>query len=177
MELLNAQLNRKNEQLDAILQTAPDIIFSSQGDGYRDYISDRFFEFTGSNSQVANGHGWIEFIHPEDREETASRWALSTKSGELYEAEYRLRAKLGNTAGLERGRFPFAITMGKLSAGTAHARISTTASFSSNLFGKMRLRSKNLWKSEPKPFASSPADSCACRTKNAAGSPANCTIV
>ncbi len=95
LELLNAQLNRKNEQLDAILQTAPDIIFSSQGDGYRDYISDRFFEFTGSNSQVANGHGWIEFIHPEDREETASRWALSTKSGELYEAEYRLRAKLG----------------------------------------------------------------------------------
>src|SRR5258705_7784029 len=30
LELLNNQLNRKNEQLDAILQTAPDIIFSSQ---------------------------------------------------------------------------------------------------------------------------------------------------
>ena len=95
LELLNAQLNRKNEQLDAILQTAPDIIFSSQGDGFRDYISDRFFEYTGSDSQVANGHGWIDFIHPEDRDETAKRWALCSKSGEQYEAEYRLRAKLG----------------------------------------------------------------------------------
>src|SRR6201997_4940793 len=39
LEMLNAQLAMKNEQLDAILQTAPDIIFSSRGDGSRDYIS------------------------------------------------------------------------------------------------------------------------------------------
>ena len=95
LELLNSQLNRKNEQLDAILQTAPDIIFSSQGDGFRDYISDRFFEYTGANAEAANGHGWVDFIHPEDREHTVERWAMCTKSGENYEAEYRIRGKSG----------------------------------------------------------------------------------
>jgi len=95
LELLNSQLNRKNEQLDAILQTAPDIIFSSQGDGFRDYISDRFFEYTGSNSEAANGHGWVDFICPEDREQTIERWAMCTKSGENYEAEYRIRGRSG----------------------------------------------------------------------------------
>src|SRR5258705_2681636 len=65
LELLNSQLNRKNEQLDAILQTAPDIIFSSQGDGFRDYVSDRFFEYTGSEPHKANGHGWMDYLHPD----------------------------------------------------------------------------------------------------------------
>jgi len=95
LELLNAQLNRKNEQLDAILQTAPDIIFSSQGDGFRDYMSDRFFEFTGSEPNVANGHGWMDYVHPEDREATDGRWKLCMSSGEHYEAEYRMRGRHG----------------------------------------------------------------------------------
>jgi PAS domain S-box-containing protein len=96
LELLNTQLNHKNEQLDAILQTAPDIIFSSQGDGFRDYISDRFFEYTGSGPQASNGHDWIDFVHPEDRENTDNQWRTCTQSGENYEAEYRLRDKMGD---------------------------------------------------------------------------------
>src|SRR5262249_52005837 len=96
LELLNSQLNRKNEQLDAILQTAPDIIFSSRGDGFRDYISDRFCEYTGADAQAANGHGWIDFIHAEDRARTVEQWALCTNSGESYESEYRIRGRSGD---------------------------------------------------------------------------------
>src|SRR5689334_1961808 len=33
LELLNGQLTRKNQELDAIVKTAPDIIFSSKSDG------------------------------------------------------------------------------------------------------------------------------------------------
>src|SRR5271163_3697224 len=43
---LNAQLVGKNQELDAIIHTAPDIIFSRKADGSRDYISDRFYDFT-----------------------------------------------------------------------------------------------------------------------------------
>ncbi|MFY9906253.1 MAG: response regulator, partial [Terriglobales bacterium] len=47
--VLNRELARKNQELDAIVRTAPDIIFSKQPDGARDYISDRFLEFTGAD--------------------------------------------------------------------------------------------------------------------------------
>src|ERR1700683_4081566 len=43
---LNVELVGKNQELDAIVHTAPDIIFSRKADGSRDYISDRFYEFT-----------------------------------------------------------------------------------------------------------------------------------
>src|SRR5579859_5996847 len=45
---LNADLAQKNQELDAIVQTAPDIIFSRQPDGNREYISGRFYEYTGA---------------------------------------------------------------------------------------------------------------------------------
>src|SRR6266550_370121 len=37
LQLLNGELARKNQELDAIVKTAPDIIFSRQSDGTRDY--------------------------------------------------------------------------------------------------------------------------------------------
>lgn len=95
LEVLNHQLNRKNEQMDAILQTAPDIIFSSQGDGSRDYISERFFEYTGAPVDCAKGFGWIDYVHPEDREQIKADWARCVQAGENYEAEYRIRGSTG----------------------------------------------------------------------------------
>ena len=47
LQQLNGELAGKNQELDAIVKTAPDIIFSRQSDGSRDYISSRFYEFTG----------------------------------------------------------------------------------------------------------------------------------
>ena len=95
LEVLNGQLNRKNDQLDAILQTAPDIIFSSRGDGSRDYVSDRFFEYTGGSKDSAKGFAWLDFVHPEDREEIKRHWTQCVTSGENYEAEYRIRGTEG----------------------------------------------------------------------------------
>jgi response regulator RpfG family c-di-GMP phosphodiesterase len=40
---LNLELAEKNLELDAIVHTAPDMIFSRSADGARDYISDRFY--------------------------------------------------------------------------------------------------------------------------------------
>src|SRR5271167_2647333 len=57
LQLLNSELARKNQELDAIVRTAPDIIFSRQSDGGRDYISDRFYEYTGAVMGTANGFG------------------------------------------------------------------------------------------------------------------------
>ena len=50
------------------MQTAPDIIFSRQADGTRDYISSRFYEYTGAPAGSAIGFGWLEYVHPEDKE-------------------------------------------------------------------------------------------------------------
>src|SRR5215469_6710779 len=58
---LNRRLARKNQELDAIIHTAPDIIFSREASGDRDYISDRFYEYTGALPRSGIGAGWMDY--------------------------------------------------------------------------------------------------------------------
>jgi PAS domain S-box-containing protein len=92
---LNAELTGKNQELDAIVHTAPDIIFSRKVDGSRDYISDRFYDFTGAEPGSADGFGWLAYVHPEDKDHAMVDWMRCVESGANYEAEYRLRSKDG----------------------------------------------------------------------------------
>jgi PAS domain S-box-containing protein len=91
LEQLNRDLAQKNQELDAIVQTAPDIIFSRQSGGTRDYISSRFYEYTGAAPDTAIGFGWLEYVHADDRERSMAHWLRCVQSGEAYESEYRLR--------------------------------------------------------------------------------------
>jgi PAS domain S-box-containing protein len=93
---LNLELGEKNMELDAIVHTAPDIIFSRQADGSRDYISDRFYEYTGAAPGSATGFGWWNYVHTEDRERSQQRWLECVQSGQNYEVEYRLRGGNGD---------------------------------------------------------------------------------
>ena len=84
LQQLNGELARKNQELDAIVKTAPDIIFSRQADGSRDYISGRFYEFTGAAPGSASGFGWLDYVHPDDKERSmAAMDALRSVRREL----------------------------------------------------------------------------------------------
>jgi PAS domain S-box-containing protein len=93
---LNTELVGKNQELDAIIHTAPDIIFSRKADGSRDYISDRFYDFTGAPAGSAQGFGWLDYVHLDDKEKAMSEWMLCVQSGANYEVEYRIRSKDGD---------------------------------------------------------------------------------
>jgi CheY-like chemotaxis protein len=82
LQQLNSELARKNQELDAIVRTAPDIIFSRQTDGSRDYISDRFYEYTGAAPGSAKGFGWLEFLHAEDSDRSMAQWMHCVESGD-----------------------------------------------------------------------------------------------
>ncbi len=96
LEQLNSELVGRNQELDAIIHTAPDIIFSRKADGSRDYISDRFYDFTGAAPGSASGFGWLDYVHPEDNGKAIGEWMRCVKSGANYEAEYRMRSKEGD---------------------------------------------------------------------------------
>jgi len=95
LQRVNSELARKNQELDAIVRTAPDFIFSRKADGSRDYMSDRFYEYTGAPIGSANGFGWLNFVHSEDRDRSMEQWKHCVQSGKNYESEYRLRGKDG----------------------------------------------------------------------------------
>ena len=50
---------------------------------------------TGQTPAESVGWGWLEALHPEDRDQVNDRWTGSITRGEAYEAEYRLRSPQG----------------------------------------------------------------------------------
>lgn len=88
---LNRELTQRNQELDAIVQTAPDIIFSRNPDGTRDYLSSRFYEYTGTAPDNAVGLGWLDYVHPDDKAQSHERWLRSVESGDTYDCIYRMR--------------------------------------------------------------------------------------
>ncbi|UOD28476.1 PAS domain S-box protein [Massilia violaceinigra] len=47
--------------------------------------------FTGQSQEQFNGWGWLEAIHPDDRERTAAAWTGALAASSMYQIEHRLR--------------------------------------------------------------------------------------
>lgn len=50
---------------------------------------------TGQSEAAVKGWGWLEALHPEDRERTAKIWTQAVNTKSLYQIEYRLRVADG----------------------------------------------------------------------------------
>ncbi|MEG4346825.1 PAS domain S-box protein [Microcoleus sp. A003_D6] len=52
--------------------------------------------YTGQTEAEVVGSGWLEAIHPGDRERTAQAWMEAAQTRSLYDIQYRIRAADGN---------------------------------------------------------------------------------
>jgi PAS domain S-box-containing protein len=74
-----------------ILENLPVLIWTTTPDGRADYFNPRWLAFTGHNLTDELGDNWTASVHPDDRARVAEHWHKHLASGELFQAEYRLR--------------------------------------------------------------------------------------
>jgi len=88
-------LRDSEARLKAVANVVPDLIWSSDASGSRDWYNKRWLDYTGQTFEEARGFGWLEAIHPDDR--AASRDALrrALDSGERFRKEHRIRSRSG----------------------------------------------------------------------------------
>jgi len=77
-----------------LAETVPEILFVNAADGSREYVSPRFFEYTGEDPE---GHrpDRFEAAHPDDREDVRARFQKAMKRAETFDCEFRIRRKDG----------------------------------------------------------------------------------
>lgn len=83
------------ERLQAILDTIPQMVWSTRPDGHHDFYNQRWYEFTGTPLGSTDGEGWNAMFHPDDQQRAWSAWRSSLATGQPYEIEYRLRHHTG----------------------------------------------------------------------------------
>lgn len=69
----------------------PHLVWTAGADGSIQTVNDRWREATGLDALRSNGEGWIEAVHPEDRNVVRDLWKRRLRDGRRLEREVRLR--------------------------------------------------------------------------------------
>lgn len=84
-------LRKSEEKFRLLASSIPQFIWTSDPEGNLDYFSDSVFKYTGMTpAEIANG-GWLDVVHPEEREENIKKWFHSVNTGEEFKFEHRFR--------------------------------------------------------------------------------------
>lgn len=85
------RLRESEERFRNLANTAPVMIVASGADGNATFFNTTWLEFTGRKEQEELGHGWIEGIHPDDRDRALAANSDSFQQHKNCRIEYRLR--------------------------------------------------------------------------------------
>jgi PAS domain S-box-containing protein len=102
LALDNARLfeavTRSEARMRALVNAAAAIVWTATPAGEVVETSPSWLAFTGQTEAEYRGGGFVNAIHPEDRESTLAIWAAATSAGAPYAAAYRLRRPDGSYA-------------------------------------------------------------------------------
>jgi PAS domain S-box-containing protein len=92
---VEAALRESEARFRAVAESIPQLVWSTLPDGRCDYLSRQWIEFTGVPAERQHGFGWLDALHPDDREHARARWVAAVRGGAAYDVEYRLRRRDG----------------------------------------------------------------------------------
>ncbi|WP_315788849.1 PAS domain S-box protein [Fischerella sp. JS2] len=90
-----ADLRASEERFRHMADNAPMMIWVTDATGYCTYLSQRWYEFTGQTEATGLGMGWLEAVHPDDRELSKSIFLDAIERQADFRLEYRLRRQDG----------------------------------------------------------------------------------
>jgi PAS domain S-box-containing protein len=82
---------RAEADIHALIDAIPQLVWTGRPDGYIDYYNQRWRDYTGLTTELAQGNGWMQCTHPDDRQRVLAVWQRAVQTGRLYETEQRLR--------------------------------------------------------------------------------------
>src|SRR5712671_5050950 len=77
--------------VSSLLETLPVLTWAVTPEGVTWYLNQRCVEYTGRSLSDFLRLGWVDLIHPEDREETLRTWSHAVQSGSSYHVRHRIR--------------------------------------------------------------------------------------
>jgi two-component system, cell cycle sensor histidine kinase and response regulator CckA len=75
----------------SLMEALPLLVWTCTTDGACDYLSRQWLEFTGVPASEQLGTGWLNALHPNDRDRASAAWYNAVRGQGGYDLEYRLR--------------------------------------------------------------------------------------
>jgi len=91
-----AALRVREERFRSLVMATSQIVWSNTPDGRVDEDSPSWRAFTGQTYDQWRNFGWLEAVHPDDREATKKLWLECVASKSIFDTRYRLRRADGD---------------------------------------------------------------------------------
>ena len=75
----------------ALMEALPQLLWSNRADGHCDYLSPQWTAYTGVEASRHFGLGWLEAVHPDDRDSATEAWSQAVNQALPYDIEVRIR--------------------------------------------------------------------------------------
>jgi PAS domain S-box-containing protein len=82
-------LKKSQHLFQTLAQVSPVGIFRTNPDGYTTYVNPKWLELSGLTSEEGLGFGWLNAVHPDDREKLEEGWNSALQSQRISIADYR----------------------------------------------------------------------------------------
>jgi PAS domain S-box-containing protein len=84
-------LQQSEERFHDFANAAPAKLWVTEPDGSCSFLSQGWYEFTGQGEDEGLGLGWLNAVHPDDREAAGKHFLSANERNEAFSIEYRLR--------------------------------------------------------------------------------------
>ena len=84
-------LQQSEERFRDCANAAPAKLWVTEPDGSCSFLSQGWYEFTGQGEDEGLGLGWLNAVHPDDREAAGKHFLSANERNEAFSIEYRLR--------------------------------------------------------------------------------------
>ena len=84
------QLRRRELQFQETIEAMPALAYIALPNGDRTFFNRSWIDYTGLTLTQALGKGWLEAVHPEDRDRVRAEWRTAIAQGQRLEYELRL---------------------------------------------------------------------------------------
>ncbi|WP_420454874.1 PAS domain S-box protein [Rubrivirga sp.] len=86
-----AELGREEARYRSLVEATASIVWTTPPSGQLDLDAQQWHHVTGQTPEQAAGWGWLDAVHPDDRDETRAAWSRAVATETPYEVEHRLR--------------------------------------------------------------------------------------
>jgi PAS domain S-box-containing protein len=84
------EARRREERLRVLTELLTDVPWQARSDGAFEELQLAWENYTGQSFEQHAGHGWVDAIHPDDRQAVQATWAAACFESSRYECRARL---------------------------------------------------------------------------------------
>ena len=95
LDRLNESLRQSEGRYRSLAIATAQIVWTTNPEGEVVEDMPMWRAFTGKSEEELRGWGWVDSLHPEDRERTRAVWSEAVRAHSVYETEYRIRKSDG----------------------------------------------------------------------------------